>query len=61
MDFLDSTLTTRSLDTNLSPALRSACALAKKTLNRYYSKTDDSNVYRVAMRTSLAALLYPNH
>lgn len=50
MDYIDSTLATHSVDRALKPSIRAACALAKKTLNRYYSKTDDSNVYRVSMR-----------
>src|ERR1700753_435318 len=32
-------------------SIREALALAKKTMNKYYSATDDSNVYRIAMGT----------
>lgn len=57
MDHIDETLTTFSLNAKYSPAIRAACALGKKTLNRYYSKTDDSIMYRVAMSTYLIILL----
>ncbi|KAJ7190628.1 hypothetical protein GGX14DRAFT_304628, partial [Mycena pura] len=30
-------------------SIREALALAKKTMNKYYSATDESNVYRIAM------------
>ena len=33
----------------LSKAIRAALALGKQTLNRYYNKTDHSDVYRIAM------------
>lgn len=55
MDFIDSKLTSNSIDVNLKASIRAACALAKKTLNRYYSKTDDSHVYRIAMRMSISS------
>jgi len=51
MDFIDETLTNNSLDTNYSPAIRAALGIAKKTLNRYYNATDQSDVYRIAMGT----------
>jgi hypothetical protein len=34
---------------NMHPAIVSAMGLARKTMNRYYSKTDSSYVYRIAM------------
>ena len=34
---------------NLHPAIVSGMGLARKTMNRYYSKTDSSDVYRIAM------------
>ncbi|KAE9398542.1 hypothetical protein BT96DRAFT_749153, partial [Gymnopus androsaceus JB14] len=34
---------------DVHPAVRSALELAQSTLNRYYSRTDDSNVYQIAM------------
>ena len=50
MDHVDSKLTDATLDEEkYSLAIRIACELAKKTLNRYYSLTDQSITYRVAM------------
>ena len=49
MDHIDERLTDDSLDQNLEPSIRAAIALAKKTLNHYYSKTDQSDLYRLAM------------
>lgn len=34
---------------NVHAAVKAALKLAQATLNRYYSRTDDSNVYRIAM------------
>ncbi|KAJ7456389.1 hypothetical protein B0H11DRAFT_1657425, partial [Mycena galericulata] len=39
----------------LHPSILSALQLAKSTLNKYYSHTDSSNVYRIAM------ILHPNY
>ena len=49
MDTIDEFLTTRSLDEDLQPAIRAAVHLSKKTMNRYYGKTDASECYRIAM------------
>jgi len=49
MDRIDQVL---EKDTDLqkfSPTLRAALDIGRQTLNRYYSKTDDSEVYRIAM------------
>jgi hypothetical protein len=51
MDLIDEHLTTRSLDSNLNISIRASLGFAKKTLNRYYTKTDDSETYRIAMGT----------
>ena len=53
MDHINDRLTTKALNKNLSPAIRAALGLAKKTLNRYYSRTDDSQAYQIAMGTYL--------
>ncbi|KAI0776431.1 hypothetical protein BC629DRAFT_1254460, partial [Irpex lacteus] len=55
MDTIDEYLTTTSLDKKFQPSIRAAVNLAKKTMNRYYSKTDQSECYRIAM------ILDPNH
>ena len=49
MDHIDQQLTTYSRDWNYLLSIRSGVTLAKWTLNRYYSHTDTSEVYRIAM------------
>jgi hypothetical protein len=49
MDFINDKLTAHAHDRTLSPAIKASLALGKKTLNRYYSLTDSSEVYRIAM------------
>jgi hypothetical protein len=49
MDHIDAHLATSLQDDSLSVALHAALAIGKKTLNRYYNKTDLSEIYRVAM------------
>lgn len=50
MDYIDEVFTKGILQrTMLDPAIRAALGLAKKTLNRYYSLTDSSNLYCIAM------------
>ncbi|TFY67078.1 hypothetical protein EVJ58_g1873 [Rhodofomes roseus] len=49
MDHLDEHLTNYSLKASVLPSIRAAVGLAKKTLNRYYGKTDESDTYRIAM------------
>jgi hypothetical protein len=52
MDHIDETLTSQLIDPEFEPSLQAAHGLAKKTLNHYYSATDHSDVYRIAMGTS---------
>jgi hypothetical protein len=50
MDHIDAAFTKSIRSTrNVNPAIRAAIVTAKKTLNRYYSRTDDVDVYRIAM------------
>ena len=49
MDHIDEYLATACQNIKLSKAIRAALALGKETLNRYYNKTDHSDVYRIAM------------
>ena len=58
IDITDKTLTNYSLDDELEPVIRAAVNLAKKTINRYYKKTDDSECNRIAMSTYMICLLY---
>jgi len=55
MDFINDKLTAHAHDRSLSPAIKASLELGKKTLNRYYSLTDSSEVYRIAM------VLHPRH
>jgi hypothetical protein len=49
MDHIDEHLTTAAINRNYPLAIKAALAIGKKTLNRYYDKTDHSEVYRIAM------------
>jgi hypothetical protein len=54
MDHIDSMFTDYTLPTSEKhPAIRAAVQIAKKTLNKYYSLTDDSELYRIAMGSYL--------
>ncbi|KAG2035901.1 hypothetical protein BDR03DRAFT_817687, partial [Suillus americanus] len=56
MDHIDSVFTNGIIKRDtLEPAIRTALSLAKHTLNRYYSLTDSSKVYHIAM------VLHPHH
>ncbi|GJF00150.1 hypothetical protein PsYK624_164290 [Phanerochaete sordida] len=55
MDLMDEVLTDTSLNEKYAPSIHVACAMGKKTLNRYYDKTDDLNAYHIAM------ILHPEH
>ena len=49
MDHIDEVLSLQSLDRQYDISICASLGLAKKTLNRYYSMTDMSEVYRIAM------------
>lgn len=49
MDHIDKTLTMQSHDSGFEPSIQAAVSIAKKTLNKYYDKTDHSEVYCIAM------------
>lgn len=49
MDHIDSYLATTIEDPSTSDGLKGALYLGKRTLNRYYDKTDLSENYRIAM------------
>jgi hypothetical protein len=51
MDHIDETLTNHSIDDEFEPSIRAALGIAKKTLNKYYNATDQSEVYHIAMGT----------
>jgi hypothetical protein len=54
MDHIDEVLTMNALDAHMPISIKAALAMGKKTLNRYYSKTDLSEVYRIAMSKSFS-------
>ena len=50
MDLIDKVLTTSSLSSSkYSIAIRGALTIGKKTLDKYHNKTQESDVYRIAM------------
>jgi len=53
MDHIDEHLATAALNPDYPLAVKAALAIGKTTLNRYYNKTDQSEVFRIAMGTSL--------
>jgi len=58
MDHIDERLTSDSINwVKFKPSIWASLALAKKTLNRYYEKTDYSEVFRIAMGQLLIILL----
>jgi hypothetical protein len=49
MDHIDEHLATAALESKYPLAIKAALAIGKRTLNRYYDKTDHSEVFRIAM------------
>ncbi|KIL55363.1 hypothetical protein M378DRAFT_90997, partial [Amanita muscaria Koide BX008] len=49
MDLIHDVLDTRSVSTNFSVAIKAALNIGKYTLNQYYTKTDYSETYQIAM------------
>jgi hypothetical protein len=58
MNMINRKLTTDSITRTYKPAIQVSLRLAKKTLNRYYSMTDWSEVYRIAMGEFFVILSY---
>jgi hypothetical protein len=73
MDHIDKILASASDNPyKFSPAIRAALAIGKNVMNKYYNKTDHSEVYRTAMGTVfvplfvlstnyLCSVLHPRH
>jgi hypothetical protein len=60
MDYIDTVFTNVARPTSdLSSAVQAAIEIVKKTLNRYYSLTDASDVYRIAMDKATPPVLQP--
>ena len=55
MDIIDDWLDEDSKSSTLRSPIREAAQLAKKTLNKHYEKTDQSNAYQITM------VLHPKH
>jgi hypothetical protein len=49
MDKMHAELTAAAENVEYSPALQAALSLGKNLLDKYYSLTDDSEIYRIAM------------
>ena len=49
MDYLNSILATNALDDDLPFSIKAALTIGKKILNQYYSKTDYSDMYHIAI------------
>ena len=49
MDHIDQVLLTHLCNKKFLPSIRSGVSLGQETLNCYYSRTDQSEVYRIAM------------
>ncbi|KAF8991788.1 hypothetical protein BDQ17DRAFT_1254536, partial [Cyathus striatus] len=49
MDHINDCLMTAAINLELPLSIRTAAGLAKKTLNCYYSHTDESETYHIAM------------
>ena len=60
MDHIDTVFTNAACPTSdLSPAIQAAILIVKKTLNRYYSLTDASDLYRIVMGKATPPVLQP--
>ena len=57
MDHIDKHLATAAIDNEYPLVIKVALAIGKKTLNRYYDKTDHSEVFRIAMGMYFFTLL----
>jgi hypothetical protein len=58
MDHIDEHLASASVNLKYDPAIRAALGIGKRTLNRYYSRTDQSELYRIAMGTCKLSFMH---
>lgn len=61
MDHINDRLKGQANDNKYSPAIHAVLGLAKKTLNRNYLCTDNSEAYRIAMSEYISKDLLPKH
>ena len=59
MDKMHKELTAAAENVEYSPALQAALSLGKNLLDKYYSLSDDSEIYRIAMGTFIMFPLRP--
>jgi hypothetical protein len=59
MDHIDAHLASAAFENSYPLAIKAALAIGKKTLNRYYNKTDHSEGFRIAM--GMKILLFTLH
>ena len=52
MDLINEEFKKYSNNTKIPAAIRAAIQVGRRTLNRYYSRTDDAEIYRIAMGKS---------
>lgn len=58
MDYIDEVLTNASIDNvSFAPPIRAALNIGKKVLNKYYSLTDASEIYRIAIGMCFCCVL----
>lgn len=57
MDHIDTFFATATQNACYPISIRAALAIGKRTLNRYYNKTDHSEVYRIAMGSYLHGII----
>ena len=53
MDQMHTDLVTACANENYPPAIHAALKIGKKLLDKYYSITDDSEIYSIAMSKSI--------
>ena len=58
MDHINEHLATAVLNADYPMAVKTALAIGKKTLNRYYNHTDHSENFQIAMGMSFLHLAY---
>jgi hypothetical protein len=60
MDHIDRHLASTTCDDSYKPSIQAAVAMGKKFLNKYYSYTDHSELYCIAMSKILFFFIYFN-
>ena len=54
MDQFEEALSADIDNTKYHPAVREAARQGRKLMNKYYGRTDESEIYRIVMRTSIS-------